>query len=646
MNQYKYSFPQFDNHLTSNENSQANNDFSMNLLENVLKSFFSKIVDLNRSNNESEKINEDFLLMWKRIDSNKKIKDFKKISFTILSISFFISFLIILKLYIDFNHNYAEKNDTMCSSVQCENILKKVLDNVDESIKPCEDFYQYSCGNWIKKYKVKLKSYKLNNFNRFKELSKSNSKFLNELLLNNIPSTNNTQSAFFKVQKYFNICLEDSIIDRSNGSLFLTTIHNFLNEIGGWPLISETYHAKNWNLIDTLITLQSYKIFPFFISMVVSDDINSTINRIAFVENPIRIIKSRNMKLIKKDFIKVVLYFAQLLKSPTLNEKSTIIYHTYAKYIYFFELKLFKIQKSIKTLKSKNEYKALDFDGLRQLFNCKISSDKIHNEFKIDKYLNGIFKNFKNFNEKTQKYFVQSPSYFLQLCSLLSETNNLILANYIGYFALHDLLSVMPFKYRSIKDQLALNNIDQEKKINEGDKKTILRMCAKNTDNAFEFVTGSLFLMHKNLTNLTTEVIRNMTKELKETFVSSIPNLEWMDKQTKKNAIFKAEHMNINVGYPKWIINEMLLNKEYKNVEITDLLFLNELSIRRYSRKKVLKKVLFPSFRSEWNMQPLEVNAYYTQLKNSIGFPIGVLSDPFFNNFALPALNYGSIGNI
>jgi predicted metalloendopeptidase len=380
---------------------------------------------------------------------------------------------------------------------------------------------------------------------------------------------------------------------------------------------------------------------------VVTDDENSTINRVAFVENRIKMIKSNNMnKIIKKDFIKIVLYLAQLLKSPILNEKNKIKYHKYAKYIYFFELKLFKIQKSIKTSKSKSEFQSFDFEGLRRLFNC---SNRIHNTISIEKYLNGIFRNFKNFNEKTQKYFVQSPSYFSQLCNLLSETNNLILANYIGYYALNDLISIMPFKYRKIKDQLVKSEnfitTEQVKKIDEIDKKTVLRICAKKADNAFEFVTGSLFLLHRNSTIMTTDVIRNMTRNLKETFVSSIPDLEWMDRKTKKNAIFKAEHMNINIGYPTWILNETLLNREYKTVEITDLLFLNELSIRRYNRNKILKKVLFTSSRSEWNMQPLEVNAYYTQLKNSIGFPIGLLSDPFFNNFALPALNYGSIGN-
>ena len=135
-----------------------------------------------------------------------------------------------------------------------------------------------------------------------------------------------------------------------------------------------------------------------------------------------------------------------------------------------------------------------------------------------------------------------------------------------------------------------------------------------------------------------------MTQQLRLTFIESIPNIEWMDEDTKKKAISKAENMKINIGYPKWIENETLLNEYYKNLEVTEISILNELSIRFFNRKKLLEKMILSVDKAEWNMDPLEVNAYYTQSKNTIGFPIGILSDPFYNNFALKALNYGGIG--
>ena len=649
---YKKTFPQIDNNTIINDNVQYHANARMNGIENVLKNLFNIQVSrssrdyFDRNENNEIKSNQidEFRSILRQIEVRKKFLEFKKISFSILIMSLLISILIVLKLYIDYdekeNIDLTENNyDRACLNLECKSIVKNVLDNLDQRIEPCDDFYQFSCGSWIKKYKTKLKNYSLNNFNRFKELSKHNLNFLRKILWNNNESiTNDTQSAIFKVQKYMKVCFENSFSNENNIGQFLNGIEGFLKEIGGWPLLPQTFNLKKWNLIETLITLQSYKIFPFFISMVVSDNKNSSLNRMIFMENRIKVIKNKHEM---RNFINFVLQFAKEIKKSVFSEKKKKKFRKYAQYIYYFDLKLSEIHKSIQYWKSnhKNEYVSLDFEGLTKLFHCKSAKD---NEISVEKYLKGVFKNFKNFDGKTDKYFVRTPTYFSKLCDLLAKTNKIILANYIGFYAINDLIPFMPAKFQILKKKLKSETEAKDEEL--FDQKSVLKVCIKRTDDAFGSVTGSLFLMHRNLTDMTVGAIKNMTQNLREVFIESIPSIEWMDEKTKQNAIEKAEHMNINIGFPKWILNQKKLNKEYKNVEITESSFLNELSIRHYIRRKVLKRITVPSKREEWNMEPLEVNAYYTQLKNSIGFPIGILSDPFYNNFALPSLNYGGIG--
>ena len=77
-------------------------------------------------------------------------------------------------------------------------------------------------------------------------------------------------------------------------------------------------------------------------------------------------------------------------------------------------------------------------DALKELFNCKTNSNTIHNSLDIEWYLKGVFKNFEDFNIKTQNFVIQTPEYFLQLCALFAESNKVTVANYIGFYALQD----------------------------------------------------------------------------------------------------------------------------------------------------------------------------------------------------------------
>jgi putative endopeptidase len=129
-----------------------------------------------------------------------------------------------------------------------------------------------------------------------------------------------------------------------------------------------------------------------------------------------------------------------------------------------------------------------------------------------------------------------------------------------------------------------------------------------------------------------------LTGNLKVSLHQRIENLTWIGPETKKEAIAKLEKMVVKVGYPdKW--------RDYSGLKITgDSYIQNVLQSGNFEFVYSMNKVGKPVDRTEWEMTPQTVNAYYNPNKNEIVFPAGILQPPFFNLYADDAINYGGIG--
>ncbi len=118
-----------------------------------------------------------------------------------------------------------------------------------------------------------------------------------------------------------------------------------------------------------------------------------------------------------------------------------------------------------------------------------------------------------------------------------------------------------------------------------------------------------------------------------------IDNLEWMSDVTKAKAQEKLSTIYIKIGYPdKW--------KDYSSLSIDPELsyWENIKAINRWRTAENSAKLGKEVDRDEWGMSPQTVNAYYNPTTNEICFPAAILQPPFFNPDADDAVNYGAIG--
>ncbi len=129
-----------------------------------------------------------------------------------------------------------------------------------------------------------------------------------------------------------------------------------------------------------------------------------------------------------------------------------------------------------------------------------------------------------------------------------------------------------------------------------------------------------------------------MVKEIETAMETDINGLPWMSAATKQQALVKLHGMANKIGYPdKW--------RDYSKLEIVrgDELG-NVTRARTFGFNRELAKIGKPVDRGEWDMTPPTVNAYYNPQMNDINFPAGVLQPPAFDPTSDAAPNYGDTG--
>jgi putative endopeptidase len=130
------------------------------------------------------------------------------------------------------------------------------------------------------------------------------------------------------------------------------------------------------------------------------------------------------------------------------------------------------------------------------------------------------------------------------------------------------------------------------------------------------------------------EMVKNLLLAMQQT----VEGLEWMGPETKKKALEKISTFNPKIGYPdKW--------KDYSKVSIRrDSYWSNLVNAEKFNVEDDRAQIGKPVDRGRWGMTPPTSNAYYNPLLNEVVFPAGILQPPAFSMDASDAVNYGAIG--
>ena len=165
------------------------------------------------------------------------------------------------------------------------------------------------------------------------------------------------------------------------------------------------------------------------------------------------------------------------------------------------------------------------------------------------------------------------------------------------------------------------------------------KRCVRSTDQFLGEALGQIYVKDyfpPEAKAAALQMVKNLTAALRE----DISTLDWMSEPTRKKAIEKLDAIQLKIGYPdKW--------RDYSALKVDRGVYaLNAVRGLEFERQYRLAKIGKPVDRKEWGMTPPTVNAYYNPTINEIVFPAGILQPPFYDPKRDDAMNYGGVGAV
>lgn len=165
------------------------------------------------------------------------------------------------------------------------------------------------------------------------------------------------------------------------------------------------------------------------------------------------------------------------------------------------------------------------------------------------------------------------------------------------------------------------------------------RRGVDTVENAIGDLAGKIYV-ERHFSHEAKERMDELVANLVAAYAEGIDALEWMTPETKKRAHAKLAKFTTKIGYPeKW--------RDWSALEVRrDDLVGNDMRAAAVVFDRDVQKLGGPIDETEWLMSPQTVNAYYYPPANEIVFPAAILQPPFFDVAADDAINYGAIGGV
>ena len=153
----------------------------------------------------------------------------------------------------------------ICLSESCRKISKLIQTVWDRKVDPCENFYEYACGTWIKNNKVPKNHLQ---FSRITQLSNHNEDLMKDALATDQPGDTDT---IMKVKNFYRSCIDLERIDKMGNK----PLYQFIESLGSWSLYND-WSPRKWDFYKVLAHVQkNYPVEVFFSVNVIQDPVNN-----------------------------------------------------------------------------------------------------------------------------------------------------------------------------------------------------------------------------------------------------------------------------------------------------------------------------------------------------------------------------------
>lgn len=524
------------------------------------------------------------------------------------------------------NINEGNEIDNVCFSPGCIDSAAKVLNQMDPKVEPCDDFYSYACGKFLKETDIPNEKTHVNTFSTVAD------KVLGQLHKLMTEDMQQNEAAPFKVaNNFFKLCMNQEQIEE-NGIQNLLAI---LDSLGGWPVLKgDHWDDSSWSWEKSTHDLRRHGYYrnKFFGLYVARDEKNSTHRRITMDEASLGISREYLIQGFDSPIISAYYNYtvdmAVLLGADENRAKVEMLDSLN------FEMALAKIELPREELRDSTAlYNAMTVKEIQQRYPYTNWVD----------YFNKIFEDTEVIIDENEVIIVRVPSFMEQLGPLLQNTPKRTMANYAMWSFTDFSTPYLTLNVR--KRQLQLT------RVLSGKQEDIPRWkkCVQSVTSTFPISVGALYV-RKYFREEYKHAVLDMVNNIKDVFLNILKKVDWMDDVTRKAALDKVDAMVTHIGYPNELMNDSKITDYYKGLEInSEDNYLNAiLHLNKFETFKTLRNLREPINKTNWitHSKATDVNAYYAPNENSIQFPAAVLQDQLFSYDRPKYMNYGAIGYI
>lgn len=525
-----------------------------------------------------------------------------------------------------------QKSDKFCLEPACIHAASNILNSVDFTVDPCQDFYEFSCNRWIKENPIPSGKPMWGSFGILEQQ--------NQLAIKNVlekPIEELKSKSEKKAKLYYQSCMDpDDLVEKKGAEPLL----QLLVQVGGWNVTRDQskFNVSTWTLQQSLQTLQNrYNMGGLFVWAVEENDKNSSKNILAIDQGGLALPTPENY-LNKTLHAKLLdAYLDYMVKVAVLLGANETDAKLQMEAVVEFETKLAKI--TIPADKRRDEealYHNMSLAALQELAPF------------ID--WRAMFEDaFRSVNRKIGKkeqVVVYVQDYLRDLNRLImdeymtTEEGRIVLNNYLVWQLVRSLTACLSKNFRD-----AYKGLRKVLLGSDGGEEP-WRYCVADTSNVIGFAVGAMYVRER-FHGQSKPDAEFMINRVREAFIENFKNLEWMGNETRKLAEEKAYAITDMIGFPDYILNATRLDERYQSLEFNDKeYFENNLRVNGFNLKENLERLDRPVNKTKWNMTPSMANAYYTPTKNQIVFPAGILQRPFYDQSYPKSLNYGAMGVI
>ena len=479
------------------------------------------------------------------------------------------------------------------------------LTNLDRTCKPCDDFYQFAMGGWMKANTIPAEYSTWGSFTVLRDKNLSGMRTILENAGNSKAAPGSNEQ---KIGDFYSSCMDTSVIDAAGSKPLagdLKAIEAIQDRKGLDSEIARLHRQVN-NVAFGFGSTPDFKNSSQMIAVAHQGGLGMP-DRDYYLRD------DEKSKQLREGYLKHVAKMFEL--SGDAPDKAA----DEAKTVMVLETSLAKASRTRVELRDpEKNYNKMTLVELK----------KLTPDWSWEGYIEAVGA------PSVAEINIGQPDFFKELDHQLSAAP---LADWKVYLRWHVIHNAAP----ALSEAFVQENFDFYGKQLSGTTELQPRWkrCAQSANQNLGEALGEVYVQKyfpPEAKARAKEMVTNLIAALR----SDIPTLSWMGPETKKQALAKLEAFNVKIGYPdKW--------RDYSKLAIDRGSYLG--NVRRsqeFEENRDLAKIGKPVDRSEWGMTPPTVNAYYSAQFNEIVFPAGIMQPPFFDPTADDAVNYGGMGAV